>query len=214
MLTLYEELMLLALDEKKGSVKSATTTALPYGLSAAVLLELLHHRKIKCDMNKIVLIENKTTGDNILDDALKIMASTDKIKSIKFWVEKLSGGIKKLKPGILDKLVANGILKKEEHKFIFIPYKRYPEHNPFPEQDLRYKIQQILIHDQKTDERLLSLISLVNACELLNEIVPKKDRKMARKQIKELVNHEPFGKAVSEIVSELNAALVVTTTTT
>ncbi len=211
MLVLYEELMLIALDEKKGAVKSSSTMALPYGLTAAVILELLHKGKIICDTNKLVLLDKKTIGDDILDDAINIIASSDKIKNIKYWIEKLPGKIKKLNHRIQDKLVSKGILKKEKHKFLFIPYNRYPEHNPLPEQNIRYEILHILLHDQVPGERLLSLISLMYACELVNVIVPKEKRKTARKRIKELIKNEPFGQAVSKIVSEHKAAIAAST---
>jgi len=177
-----------------------------------VILELLHNGNIICNMNKIVLIDKKDTGDDILDDAINILDRIDKIKNIKYWIEKLPGRLKKLKRRIQDKLVAEGIVKKEKHKFLFIRYTRYPEQNPLPEQNIRDEIQHILFYEQTPDERLLSLISLMYACELVNVIVPKEKRKPAKKRIKELVKNEPFGKAVSKIVNEHKAALAVSTT--
>jgi len=213
MLPLYEELMLLALDEKKGTVIGSSSMALPYGLTAAVILELLYKGKIICEMNKIILIDKIATSEEILDEAINIIARSNKIREIKYWIEKLANRIKNLNNRILKNLVNKGILKKEKHKFLFIPYNRYPENNPNPEQNIREKIQHILIFEQTPDERLLSLISLIKACELLNVIISKEKRKIVRKRIKKLTKDEQIGHAVSEIVTQRRAALASSTTT-
>jgi len=46
MLNLMEELLLLALDDEKGKIIFSSSSALPYGLRGALLLELALVKKI------------------------------------------------------------------------------------------------------------------------------------------------------------------------
>ena len=47
MLSLSEELLLLAVHDEKGSVILSTTALLPYGIASTILLDLKYHKKIE-----------------------------------------------------------------------------------------------------------------------------------------------------------------------
>ena len=73
MLNLMEELLLLALDDKKGKVLLSSSTELPYALRGAVLLELVNAKKIDIVNKKVVLIDSTMTGNPILNNALELI---------------------------------------------------------------------------------------------------------------------------------------------
>lgn len=72
-----------------------------------------------------------------------------------------------------------------------------------PKFETRDSIRNIVLLGQQPDEREVALIGLVKACELLNEIFAKGERKVTKKRIKELTEGEEVGKAVAAVVAEM-----------
>ena len=94
MLNLMEELLLLALDDEKGKIISSSSCALPYGLRGALLLELFLAEKNDVVDKKIDVINKNNTGNEVLDNALNIINTHHKQKTVKFWVTKLTSTMK------------------------------------------------------------------------------------------------------------------------
>ena len=214
MLNLMEELLLLALDDKKGKVLLSSSTELPYALRGAVLLELVIAKKIDIVNKKVVIIDSTMTGNPILNNALELIENKSKEKSIGYWISRLGYKMKSLRKDLLSGLMDKGILEKVDGKILWlIPTKKYPTKNPIPENEVRKRLIDIVLHDNHPDERSLMLISLVNSCKLVKEIFSKESRREAKKKIKEIVKNESFGKEVTsqvnnEIMSAITAQIV------
>jgi Golgi phosphoprotein 3 len=209
MLSLPEELLLLALHDEKGKIVSKASTGLLFGLAGAVLLELtLQKRLALAEKNKLALHDDRLTGDEILDEAIGKIRQSKKIRKADHWVSKLSG-TKKLKDRLLDRLVNKGILRKEEKKVLRVfPVKRYPTKDARPERTTREQIRAALLQGRTPDERTAMIVSLVVACDLINEIFPKGERRVARKRAKEIVKNDPVGKAVTSATQAVQAAVI------
>ncbi len=80
MLNLMEELLLLALDDEKGKIIFSSSSALPYGLRGALLLELTLANKIDIVNKKLVVIDNTPTNNPLLNSALDIISDHHKEK--------------------------------------------------------------------------------------------------------------------------------------
>jgi hypothetical protein len=212
MLKLTEELLLLALRDKKGTLVSSASMALTYGLAGAVLMELTLRQRLSIEDSKCILNDSTPTGDDILDEALAKIGSSKKNRKPQYWVSKQCG-VKKMKDRLLDRLVNEGILRRQEHRILrVIPSKRYPTVYSGPEMKLRERIRSVVIQGKDPDERTMVIISLVNACSLINEIFEKEERKAAKSRIKELSKGEAVGKAVSDTVAGIQAAVMVAIT--
>ena len=211
MLNLMEELLLLALDDKKGKIIFSSSSALPYGLRGALLLELALVKKIDVVNKKLIVIDNSPTEDPLLNNALDIIANHHKQKKVKYWVSKLKSKMKQVRQDLLSGLMDKGIIEKRDEKILWlIPTKRYPTKNPIPENKVRSRIIDIVLHNKQADERSLMLISLINSCSLIKEVFAKEDRKEAKKKIKQIVEDESIGKAIiSQVNDEIMAAIVV-----
>lgn len=213
MLTLPEELMLLALRDDKGSVIFSASTALPYGLTGAVLLELFFMGKITYENKKIRAIDKSQIDDPVLDDALSIMKVSSKDRNPKYWVQKINSKVKKLKQRVVDNLVEKQILNREGHKILwFFNINRYPTLDVVPEMEIRNKIRNIVLSQYEVTEREIALLSLMTACSLVNEVFQRSERKLAKKRIKELIENQKMSKDVSsavvDITQEITAAVV------
>ena len=219
MLNLMEELLLLALDDEKGKILSSSSCALPYGLRGALLLELFLAEKIDIVDKKIVVIDKSNTGNEVLDNGLNIIDTYHKQKTVKFWITKLTSQMKELRKDLLNELITKGILEQQDKKVLWvIPATRYPTKNPVIENRVRKRIIGIVLHDEQLDERSSMLISLINACELIKEVFPKDNFKDAKKKIKNIIQDEKVGKAITSQVSDeimlTIMVLMVTTTVT
>lgn len=209
MLNLMEELLLLAIDDEKGKIISSSSTALPYGLTGTILLELSIAEKIKVDGKKLFVSDNSSTGNEILDEALYHLENITKQKSVKYWVTRLNSKMKGLKTDILSQLIKKGILTETETRILWvIPTKKYPTKNAEPENKIRKRVKDIVLNGKPRDERSILLISLINSCRLINEVFSKDERKIAKKTIKDIVKNEKIGKAVSDTVNEAVMAAV------
>jgi hypothetical protein len=208
MLSLAEELMLLALKDEKGSVIMSASTALPYGLAGALLLDLFFRQKITFNGKTVEVVDPAPTGDTLLDETLALISGTEKHKTAKYWVQKIERKIKKLRDRIADQLVQKEILKPEEHRLLWVfQYQRYPTVNISPEMEIRQRIRNIVLLNHPPDDKDRALISLVKACSLVNEIFSGEERRQAKKRIKEITEEEKIGKAVSYVVAEITAAV-------
>jgi Golgi phosphoprotein 3 len=209
MLTLAEELLLLAVDDEKGNVLSASSMGLDYGLSGAVLMELILRDKVRSEGKKLIVVDSGPTGDDILDEALTRIQQAKRPRNTESWVSKMTGVVKNLRGRLLDRLIENGILRKEEHRILWvIPSKRYPTDDASPENEIRLRIRSVVLGQEKSDARMTVLISLINACDLVSEVFTKEERKSAKKRIKEISEGEHLGKAVSETVAGIQVALM------
>jgi Golgi phosphoprotein 3 len=213
MLTLPEELMLLALRDDKGSVIFSASTALPYGLAGAVLLELFFKGKITYGNKKIQVIDKSIIDDPVLNEALNLMKNSSKDRNPKYWIQKINSKVKKLKQRVIDNLIAQQILNREGHKILwFFNIDRYPTLDVVPEMEIRTTIRNIVLNDYDATEREIALLSLMKACSLINEVFQRSERKLAKKKIKELLENQKMSKdvssAVNAITQEITAAIV------
>ena len=213
MLTLPEELMLLALRDDKGSVIFSASTALPYGLAGAVLLELFFRRKITHKNKKIQVVDQSQIDDPLLNETLNLMKNSSKDCDPKYWIQKINNKVKKLKQKVIDNLVEQQILNREGHKILwFFNIDRYPTLDVVPEMEIRTTIRNIVLNDHEATEREIALLSLMKACSLINEVFQRSERKLAKKKIKELLENQKMSKdvssAVNAITQEITAAIV------
>jgi hypothetical protein len=205
-----EELLLLALDDEKGKIISSSSCALPYGLRGALLLELFLAEKIDVVDKNIVVIDKKNTGNEVLDNALNIINTYHKQKTVKFWITKLTSKMKELRKDLLNGLITKGILEQQDKKVLWvIPATRYPTKNPVIENRVRKRIIGIVLQDEELDERSSMLISLINACELIKEVFPKDNLKDANKKIKNIIQDEKIGKAITSQISDEIMLMIV-----
>lgn len=212
--TLAEELLLLALDDEKGSVSWQHTIALPYGLGGALLMDLVLRERIDSVDTQIVLIDASPTGDESLDRALDTIRGASKPHDAKHWVTKL-GRQADLKEHLARRLVARGILHEEEQTFLWVVRSpRFPTGNPGPEASLRGRIRAVVLTGATPDPHTLLLCSLINACNLTGSVFSPAERTSARKRITELVAGDQFGQAVGKAVADVAAAVAATAATT
>lgn len=210
MLTLSEELMLLAVNDDKGHFILSATSDLPYGIAASLILELGYRDIINISEKGIISIKNEHKTDiDFLDFAINIIRRTKKSKDCEFWIRSFALEYKIFKEQIIENLVLKGILKKKAKKFLFlIDFHKYPTLNPAPELETRDKIHKVVLMGVKPDKVIYDLIVLLYCCNLVDEVFPKSLRKSAQKFIKKLTEESKLGKLILKITNEMNFVLL------
>jgi len=209
-LSLAEELLLLALNDEKGTVLMAGATGLPYGLAGALLVELIAAGLLRIEGKALVAAPSGSARDEILDGVLSEIRSAKRTRDIKHWVGKVGRSGRKIKAKLAERLVAKGILRKEEKRLLLIfPTTRYPQVNPRPEYGVRERVRAALRGMTPPDERTAALISLVHACDLVGPLFEKGERREAKKKAKEISANQPVGSAVARTVEAVKAAVII-----
>ncbi|MCL4473614.1 MAG: GPP34 family phosphoprotein [Actinobacteria bacterium] len=212
MFTMPEELILLALDDEKGTAGSSATTKerITYGLTTAIIMELLLAARIKVKRpphkflvirfphGKITVADPTLTGDEIADDALKRIQQHEKVKGPFYWIDKLGPVTVAEHSGLIDwsskgsrflsRLATQGVILKMEHKTMgLISSPRFKLMDPTVRQQLRERIDQSLFQQAQADRRQVMLISLLRACQVLDCLYPDRNRRhRARDRASEL----------------------------
>ncbi|NIM10803.1 MAG: hypothetical protein GTO45_02350 [Candidatus Aminicenantes bacterium] len=209
-LRLAEELLLIALDDEKGTIISSASLAIGYGLAGAILMEMAENKKIEMDGKKLKLVNPGLTGDFVIDRVVEMISKSKKDRTLQHWVSQIGYKIKDIKEKLLEDLINKVILEKKEGKVLWIfTTKKYPTRYDKPENLVRKRIIDIVMNQGEADSRSLMLISLIEACELTKEVFrDKEEYKIAKKRIKELAAGDMVNKAIHEAVQAIQAAIM------
>jgi hypothetical protein len=218
-LALHEEVLLLALNNKKGT--TAIESHLNLAMGGAILAELLLRDRIQVRKEKkkqfAVVSSIEPTGDTLLDECLRRIADSKKRQQLKTWVSRFSN-TKKLKRRVAVQLCRRRVLREDEDRVLFI-FKRtiFPELDPRPEQALVERLRQaIFTTTSHVEPRTAVLVALAFHCDLLKNIFAKKMLKSQKKRIESLASDEVVGVATKEAVQavEVAASMVAIRTAT
>lgn len=210
MLKLYEELFLLAINDATGKLAGSAAAYLPYGLAGAILAELALAGKVRVSDKRLAAADASPTGDELLDEVLAAVAGARKPRKLASWVEAL--GSQKLLKRVAARLAAANVLRIEKRRFLWvIPYETYPEHDASAKYWVKARLRGVALGGAQPEPRTVALLSLLQACRLLNLVFTKDERKAAGQQIEALAGADLTAKAVRETLDAVDAAMVATT---
>jgi Golgi phosphoprotein 3 len=189
---LPDELLLLALHDERGSVVRAAAPVLNGALVGAVMMELSLRGHLSEGTGHQLIAAPTPTGDEILDDVRQRIADADRRQDARSWVSQLSRELPNLEDRLLDRMVAAGVLEQRDHRVLWVfPTRRYPLADGAVEQQARDRIRAVVLEGEAPDARMAALISLVQACNLLDEVFAPDERAAARRRIVELIAGRP-----------------------
>ena len=211
-LHLYEEILLLALHDEKGTVHLGALFEQAAG--GALLTELLLSGRLTVNGEKskarVIVKDESPMGDPLLDECLERIAGDKKQRRPLEWVQKFIT-IKRLRHRVGARLVEKGILMQKQDKvLLFFPRTRYPESDSRPENEILQRIRQAVIGTSlKIEPRTIVLIALARHTGLLHRAVEKKKLKEHKKHIEKLIAGEIAGTVTLEAVKAMQAAVMV-----
>jgi hypothetical protein len=213
-LRLYEEILLLELDDDKGTTGMESWCKTEMG--GAILAELVMTGAIGIGSDKKKRVRRlpgaPKPADPILAEAFALIAEAKKPKKAGDWVQKFAS-MKDLRNRAARQLVDKGVLKEETGKVLVI-FKRtiFPEYDPGPEQELRRRMEEaIFSSSRQVDPETTVIIALARATGLLKKIFPKKRLKARKQRLDDLAKGHLVGDATREAMEAVQAAIVVCT---
>jgi len=211
-LKLHEEVMLLALRDRKGTI--ATGTHYRFAIGGAVLAELLMENRIGVETVKkkkfVTATDPKSTGNDLLDECLAKIRDSKRRQTLQTWVSRFAN-MKNLKNRVAGQLCRRGILRASEDKVLLIfTRKIYPEMDPVPERKLIQRLRKaIFTATREIDPRTVVLVSLANSADLLKVVFEKTRLKERKYRIEQIVNGEMTGNAAKAAIEAMQAAVMV-----
>lgn len=212
-LFLHEEVLLLALEDRKGTIDFGSPYA--YAIGGALLAELLVRGRIEVTgsgrKRLVQVLDGTPVGEALLDESLGRIAGAKRRGSLMTWVARLAGS-RKLRDRLAEGLCRRGILRAEEKEVLFFFKRRmYPALDPGPERDVVGRLRQAILTDMDVDDRTVVLLALANSARLLPMVCDKKELKRREDRIEALVRQDVFGTAVKSAIetAEVAAALII-----
>ena len=202
-LRLYDEIMLLALRDEKGTIETGAWYQQAVG--GAVLAELVMEERLKIapdGKKSLVKVRSRhDVGDELLDEWLDRIAA-DKVRRVDHWVSKIAG-TKDLKGRIARGLARRKILRVSEDKVLLIfSRKIYPEMDPEPERALRERLRSAVLSERgDVDARTSVLLALAKGTGLIELVFDKKERKRHERRIEAVIDGDACGTAVRDLVA-------------
>ncbi len=211
-LYLHEEILLLALNDEKGTVHFGASFDQAAG--GALMAELLLAGRLGVDGEKgkaRVVVKNSTPlGDPLLDECLGMIAGDEKRRKPAEWILKLAS-IKRLKHRVAGRLVEDGVLREEkDHVLLVFDRTIYPEADSRPEQEIVRRIRRAVVGSvTRVDPRTVVLIALAKRTGLLQHAVEKKTLELHKQRIEKLIDGNVAAEATKEAVEAMQVALMV-----
>jgi hypothetical protein len=205
---MLEEVVLLAVDENSGGLRSTRPSATGYALVGAVFFDLALARKIDTDTEAIQIVDRSPTGSATLDQVLAAMAQRGEITSVRQWIEEISYRRVDLEGEALASLIRQGILRHEKSKRLWIiDVERFPMVDNRPQQDVRLRLAEAILSDKIPDTRDIMLVSIAEPCGLLGYVLSSEQLSSRRERIQMLCNLETISRKVANAISDLETAL-------
>lgn len=213
-LTLYEEVLLLALHDKKGTIACGTYHGIAMG--AGILSELLLAQRVVVDVEGkksfLRLVDGRVTGDEILDEAIGKIEDARRRASVQTWVTRFAA-IRKLKQRVTQQLCRKKILRETEKQILlFFTQRIYPTRTFGPERQIVARLRDAIFRSGRDlDERTLILLTLARHANLLPVLFDKQRLKSRQAHIEKLTDGQAMDGATRGAVEAAQAAIMVAT---
>lgn len=207
MLTMLEEVVLLAVDEQTGHLRSTREFGTAYALVGALFFDLALARKIDTDTEAIHIVDRTPTGNAALDLVLAGMAAKPQLTTVRAWIEEIFLRRDDLEGQALGSLIEQGVLRHEKTKRLWIiDVERFPMVNNRPQQHVKARLAQAILTDAIPDTRDIMLVSIAEQCGLLGYVLSDTQLNSRSERIRTLCNLETISRKVSEAIAGLDSA--------
>jgi len=208
MLTMLEEVVLLAVDEKTGQLRSTREFGTAYALVGALFFDLALARKIDTDTEAIETIDTTPTGNATLDRVLGAMRARPTAGTVRDWIEAIFLERRDLEGEALAEVIERGILRHEKSKLLWIiDVERFPMVNDRPQQHVKLRLAHSILTDEIPDTRDIMLVSIAEPCGLLGYVLSDAQIAGRRDRIRRLCQLETISRKVAEAIVALDATL-------
>lgn len=208
-LSLVEDIVLLALDEESGKLRSLPDRALDYALAGALLAELSMHKKIHADEAGLTVDDAAPPEDTVLRKAFSLISRLEE-RDLKHALSRLAADGPEFRKEVVRGLVRRGVLREEDKEFLWVFHRKvYPASDRDAEEAVRARLRRVVLDDEHEPERSdLLLVGLVHACQLAYLVLSQEELQGNREHLQALARSDAIGRAVYDTVQEIHRALL------
>lgn len=210
-LSLSDQIILLSLNDDDGTFDT-NSIYLSYTLIGSGLAELLLTGFISINDQRINIVESDhtTITNPFIQELYQELKTTWDGKKIASILNHFARYYKKYQDIILVHLVELGILKKENHKILWVfNSSRYPEKDSLPEGLLRSRLKRVISGVEAISERDICLFKFLNASGLIKQFTPKdKKTRHFKKEIEQLLEKTPISENFKTIVKAIEDGII------
>ena len=204
-----EEVLLLLVDDRTGRFL-VESTKLDNVLAGAVLVELATIERVgfapaggRLRRGRIVVLDPTPPGDPMLDRALATIAAGRPAKPDRL-IAKLRKG---LRSRLLERLGEAGAVRRTTRKLLgILPRTTWPAAASRHKQELRARLQDVLVAGASPDSRTAALVSLLSAVNAAPKVVDG-HKKAVRARAKDIAAGDWAGAAVKKAIDAVNEAV-------
>ena len=208
MLSMLEEVVLLAVDEQSGGLRSTREFGAAYALVGAVFFDLALARRIDTCTEEVHIVDTTPTGNATLDRVLAHMAARPHLKTVRSWIEEIFYQKDDLEGEALASLIARGILRHEKSKLLWIiDVERFPLVQDKPQQDVRVRLADAILSDAIPETRDIMLVSIAEPCGLLGSVLSETALGVRQPRIQMLCNLETISRTVADAILGLETTV-------
>ena len=208
MLTLYEELYLLALDEEKGNLFSFARKSFAYPLAGAILAELALLGKLGVgEKLRLVLSDATPTGDPIFDGTLEQIRISEKARKPSYWVSRLSEEPKKLRQTVAERLVEINVLVQDEKSFYRQEKIADSESTIHDKFQIKHQLRSLILSKGESDLHSLALLEMIAAGGLLSLVFTQDELETADQLIHKKFLTAALENPIMQLVEEIGQAV-------
>ena len=208
--TFAEELLLLLTDEN-GALLPIRKDALDCALAGAVLMDLAFAWRIDTDPQALVVTDRTPTGDPVLDRILEKIAARAETADTRTWIKDLSiDEADAIREQALAGLVERGILERRAGGLPWLfRSRRHPAADGGAVRAIRRRIGDVLHSGDIPDPRDIALIALLDACDILPDLLPVREIERCRPRIEQLRRMDLIGREVAGAIADIERMLAL-----
>ncbi len=203
MIGLKEEIVLLTLEDGSGEVLGRQGPAAALALAGAVLMELSLLGRVDTDRERLLLPSAAPTADAVLDEALRAL-SLDPPANTGFALAALARGDAERRAALLEKLVAEGLLRREKGGFLRLFSTRYPKAAGREEvAAVRERLRALVLGSEIPEPRDALLLGLARATGLLPLLFSAEELAASQGRLELLVQVEALNRSLAQAVADV-----------
>ncbi len=208
LLSVAEELFLLALDETTGALKPLSKGLLGRALAGAALMELALLNRVDVDLKELRLAGRAPTGDSLLDAILDEIAAAPAVRSSADWLDLLAHQGVAIQERVRDRLIRKKILQEERNRLIRAF--QAPRQSVLKEgeiKDVKIRLRDMVFSPGVPDPRDVLILSLAAACKLLDGVFTPVELERVKNRIAALAQLDLIGHEVAEAIFRIGQGL-------
>ena len=208
--TFTEQLVLLTIDED-GTSLPVREDSFVCALAGAALMDLAFGGRIDTDLQALVVTNRTLTSHPALDRVLTKIAARDAPAATGAWIRELCvEDADAIRDDVLAGFVERGALRLRPLR---MPWRArgsdYVLLDTGAKREVLQRIEDALLTDAIPHPRDIALISLLDACDMLADLLPAGVVERSRARIDQLRNLELIGREVAGAVADVERAVVL-----